>query len=242
MTITGPSPTAESFLEEQSPIGVDRPRAPTRLGPRRRLAENMREFLYGLDIETDTTVDGLDPAVARVVAVGVSTPFGERVFEGEEDRILVELDSWLGELSAGVIVTWNGSSFDLPYLQERSRTLGLRLGLLICGDPSIPLRGRVAGGHQHAFRGVWHQHQHLDAYRLYKGDVGPLLKVSCALKSIARLVGLPTTDVDQRRIHELPAGEVAKYVTSDARLARQLVLRRWETARRFVDPVPYAGL
>ena len=76
--------------------------------------------LYGLDIETDTTVDGLDPSRAASVAVGLATPEGDEVFLGDESGILARLDRRLAQLPAGVVVTWNGSSFDLPFLAARA--------------------------------------------------------------------------------------------------------------------------
>ncbi len=201
----------------------------------------MLDFVYGLDIETDTTVDGLDPAVAAIVAVGVSTGREDRVFAGPEAELLAALDDWLATLPAGVLVTWNGSTFDLPFLMDRAGRCGVQLGLQLYADPSIPLRRDPIGDHEHAYRGRWHHHAHLDAYRLYRGDVGPAFSISCALKSIARFVGLPAVEVDVEHLHELPAADVATYVLSDARLARQLVLRRWDSARRFADPRPYEG-
>ena len=44
--------------------------------------------IYGLDIETDTSVDGLDPAVSPVVTVALATGAGEETFVGPERSIL----------------------------------------------------------------------------------------------------------------------------------------------------------
>ena len=41
-------------------------------------------MVYGLDIETDTTVDGLDPAVAPIVTVALSNDGSDEVFTGPE--------------------------------------------------------------------------------------------------------------------------------------------------------------
>src|SRR5687767_2120284 len=90
-------------------------------------------------------------------------------------------------------------------------------------------------GHDGAYRATWHHHGHLDAYRLYRGDVGPSLRVSCSLKSIARLVGLSPIEVDRGRIHDLSNEALHAYASSDARLARVLTERRWATASRFID-------
>jgi hypothetical protein len=93
-------------------------------------------------------------------------------------------------------------------------------------------------GHEGAYRATWHGHGHLDAYRLYRADVGRVLRVSCGLKSIARMVGLDPVEVDRERIHELAPDDLAAYVASDARLARLLAIRRLPAAWRGVAVTP----
>ncbi len=192
-----------------------------------------RPVVYGLDIETDTTVNGLDPAVAPVVTVALS--------HAAYDEVFYELDDRLASLRPGVLATWNGAAFDLPFLADRAVQHGILLGLRLRMDPSIRLAHPPLAGHPGAYRARWHRHGHIDAYRLYRGDVGPALRVSCALKSIARLVGLAPVEVDRSKIHELSREALHAYAASDARLARVLTERRWATASRFVDrlgPVP----
>jgi DNA polymerase elongation subunit (family B) len=196
-----------------------------------------RPPVYGLDIETDTTVDGLDPACAAVVTVALSQPGVDEVFTGPEPELLDELDVRLAALEPGIIATWNGAIFDLPFLADRARRVGVRLGLLLRHDPSIALPHEPLPGHPGAYRAAWHGHAHIDAYRLYRGDVGPALRVSCSLKSIARLVGLVPVEVDRTRIHDLSREALHAYASSDARLARVLTERRWATAARAVDRV-----
>jgi DNA polymerase elongation subunit (family B) len=195
--------------------------------------------VYGLDIETDTRVGGLDPACSAVVTVAVSQPGFDEVFTGPEPELLGELDQRLAELEPGVIATWNGATFDLPFLSDRARLWGIRLGLLLAPDPDIRLPHEPLPGHAGAYRARWHDHGHVDAYRLYRGDVGPALRVSCSLKSIARLVGLAPVEVDRSRIHDLSQEALHAYASSDARLARVLTERRWPTAARFVDRVDH---
>jgi uncharacterized protein YprB with RNaseH-like and TPR domain len=191
--------------------------------------------VYGLDIETDTTVDGLDPAVAPVVTVALSNDGFDEVFTGPEHVILRDLDHRLSELSPGVIATWNGAAFDLPFLADRAALHGIPLGLRLRPDPSLCLDHDPLPGHAAAYRARWFRHGHVDAYRLYRADVGPALRVSCSLKSIARLVGFTPIDVDRTRIHDLSHEILHAYAASDARLARVLTERRWPTAVRFVD-------
>jgi DNA polymerase elongation subunit (family B) len=194
-----------------------------------------RPLVYGLDIETDTTVDGLNPEVSPVVTVALSNPGYDEVFAGREDEILFDLDERLAELEPGVIATWNGAAFDLPFLADRAALHGIGLGLRLRLDPSIAMHHAPLPGHPGSYRARWHQHGHVDAYRLYRADVGSSLRVSCSLKSIARLVGLRPIEVDRTRIHDLTHEALHAYASSDARLARVLTERRWGTASRFVD-------
>jgi DNA polymerase elongation subunit (family B) len=196
-----------------------------------------RAVVYGLDIETDTTVDGLDPAIAPVVTVALSSPGFDEVFSGSEAGLLFDLDQRLAELEPGVLATWNGAAFDLPFLADRAQINGVGMGLRLRADPSIVMRRAPLAGHTSAYRAAWHGHGHIDAYRLYRGDVGPALRVSCSLKSIARLVGLAPVEVDREHIHDLSREALHAYASSDARLARVLTERRWPSAARFVDRI-----
>jgi hypothetical protein len=191
--------------------------------------------VYGLDIETDTTVDGLDPATSRIVAVAISTADGDRVFEGPEAALLVALDAALAALAPGIVATWNGAGFDLPFLARRAGALGVTLGLQLRLDPALVLRHEPLPGETGAYRGRWHHHAHLDGYRLYRGDVGRVWGLSCGLKPMAMLVGLAPVEVDRSSVHLLDPADVRDYVASDARVTRALVLRRMPAAAAFAD-------
>lgn len=193
--------------------------------------------IYGLDIETDTTINGLDPSVSRIVAIALSTNGIDELFEGPEDELLLALDDRLADLEPGVLATWNGSAFDLPFIADRAARWRLGLGLQLVADPRIRHRHDPLPGHDHCYRAAWFRHAHLDAYRLYRDDVGPALRISCSLKSIARFVGLAPIEVDRERIHDLSREALHAYAASDARLARVLAERRWATAARRIDQV-----
>ncbi len=190
--------------------------------------------LYGLDIETDTTINGLDPAVAAVVAVAISGPSEDLVLDGSEAVILVETDRILATLPPGVIVTWNGGNFDLPFLADRAAMHGITLGLRLTRAAEAAGRHEPLPGHAGSYRARWYRHGHLDAYQLYRADVGAVLGLPCGLKPLARHVGLPVVEVDRERIHELSPEEQRAYVVSDAQLARALAQRR-PTALAAVD-------
>ncbi len=200
-----------------------------------------RPVVYGLDIETDTSLDGLDPRVAPVLTVALSLGRHDETFSGRESTLLFDLDQRLRTLPPGVLATWNGSAFDLPFLAYRAAVHRLDLGLRLLLDPALRTSRAPLPGHPGAYRGAWHHHSHLDAYRLYKSDVGPVLRVSCSLKSIARLVGLTPVEVDRTRIHDLSHEALHAYASSDARLARVLTERRMPGATRFIDHLAEPG-
>ncbi len=199
--------------------------------------------LYGLDIETDTAVDGLDPRVAPVRAVAIAGGVDEVVLvDGDERALLVAVDEILSTLPPGTLVTWNGGAFDLPFLAARAAVVGLELGLRLAADERFRARSSLPG-HRGGYRAGWHHHDHLDAYRVYRNDLPRLVPVSCSLKSVARLVGLDVVEEERTSLHLLPAERLARYVASDARLARALAVRRWTTAVGFRDrlrPSPVA--
>ena len=193
--------------------------------------------VYGLDIETDTSDDGLDPRVAPVVTAALSLDTHDEIFSGRETTLLFDLDQRLRSLRTGVLATWNGAAFDLPFLAHRAALHGLDLGLRLRLDPSLRSGRAPLPGHQGSYRGRWHQHAHLDAYRMYRGDGGPAMRVSGPLKSIARLVGLGPGAVDRTRVDDLSREALHAYASSDARLARVLTERRMPGAARFIDRV-----
>jgi DNA polymerase elongation subunit (family B) len=192
--------------------------------------------LYGLDIETDTTLDGLDPQVGRVLAVAVARGDGAEVLtDADEIALLRRLDAHLADLPAGVLVTWNGAGFDLPYLATRADRLGVALGLVLEPDRTRRSRHTPLPGHEGPYRARWHHHTHLDVYRSYQADVGPVLHMACSLKTVARLAGLGPIEVDATRVHALPPAALDAYVASDAACTRELALRRWPTVGPAVD-------
>lgn len=198
--------------------------------------------LYGLDIETDTSTDGLDPHRAAVVAVAVATADHTEVLVGDERELLARLEDHLGALAPGVLVTWNGSGFDLPFLALRARLAGVPLGLRISADPWLPSRRDAEWPLRQPVRASWGRHLHLDGFHLYRCDSGRAMPISLGLKPMSRLVGLEPVEVDRERIHALSDQEVHDYVASDAVLARALVARRWPAAASHVDVIDLDGL
>lgn len=196
---------------------------------------------YGLDIETDTAAGGLDPGVAGILAVAVSGPDGETVLTGPEIGLFRALDAALHRLAAGVIVTWNGGAFDLPFLAARAERAGITLGLRLVLDPAIVRSHPPLAGHAGAYRAAWYQHRHLDAYRAYRTLPGHR-DLPCGLKAVARRAGLSPVEVDASLVHRLPDSVLQRYVASDAHMARRLAEQRWPDMETHVDQMePVAG-
>lgn len=190
--------------------------------------------IYGLDIETDLTHDGLDPAVASVRAIALSGRTFDDLFVGDEADLLRQLDERLAELAPGVVATWNGSAFDLPFLADRARLLGVPLGLKLCLDRRLTLHRAPLPGHAGAYRASWHDHGHLDTFRLYGGAETAAQRLS--LRSLGRIV-TRTSEVRPSRPQPLSNEALHACAPSDARLARVLAERRWPAAARMVDHV-----
>ena len=146
--------------------------------------------VYGLDIEIDRSVDARDPAVAPIVKVAIAGPGFEEVFTGRERHLLRAVDDRLRALPAGVIATWQGSSFDLPFLADRAARVGVGIGLRLQLDPSLPSTQQPLIGHEGAYRAAWYDHRHIDACRVCNGEmVGPG-RLSGAWRSFVDLIGL----------------------------------------------------
>jgi hypothetical protein len=190
--------------------------------------------VYGLDIETDTSENGLDPSVAPVLTVALASEGYEETFTGPEPELLVDLDDRLARLEPGVIATWNGGAFDLPFLADRAALYGMRLGLTLQPDAALSVHSALPG-HAGAYRASWYHHSHLDAYRVYGNEVGASPRFG-SLRSIGRFVGLSPAD-DGAPVQDLSNEALHAYAASDARLARILAERRWTTAMRCIDKV-----
>lgn len=172
------------------------------------------------------------------MAIAISGDGWATVFDGDEAAILSETNQALASLDPGVLVTWNGARFDLPFIDDRSKIAGVDIGLRLTADVLTRSTHDPLPGHAGGYWATWHQHVHLDAYRAYRSDVGAMMGLPCGLKSLARFVGITPVEVERERIHELKTDELHAYVSSDAIITRQLALQRWATASRHIDALP----
>ena len=191
--------------------------------------------VYGLDIETDTTPmndstpRGLDPATTTIVNIALSTREGEIVFRGEERSLILSLDRYVRNLPVGLIATWNGAVFDLPFIISRAQSLDIELGLTIIPAENIRPKYEPLPGHRGGYHGTWSNrtavpHSHLDiayALREHTEDLG----LQWSLKPVARHHGLSPIEVDRTAVHLLTPEQQDEYVASDARVTRVLAER-----------------
>lgn len=177
--------------------------------------------IYGFDLVTDTLGDSVDPAVNRIVSIGIDTGRDVDVLTGDERTMLVDLDQLLASIEPGVIATWNGSLLDLPLIARRSAVHEVVTDLVVRPDrraaPPSPILEL-----DHAVCGAWGAHQHVDLRRVY------------AAVSRWRKRGRLDPETMIPPAHELAPRDPGK----DARLARRLAERRWGQARKFVDRMP----
>ena len=191
--------------------------------------------VYGLDIEIDRSVDARDPAVAPIIKVAIAGPGFDEVFTGRERHLLRALDDRLRTLPAGVIATWQGSSFHLPFLADRAARVGVGIGLRLRLDPSLPSTQQPLIGHEGAYRAAWYDHRHIDACRVCNGEMVAPGRLSGAWRTFVDLIGLgPASAASGHGLATTGPCDVA----NDARLTRALIERRLPAARRGLDRVP----
>jgi DNA polymerase elongation subunit (family B) len=172
--------------------------------------------IYGLDIETDTTTDGRNPYVSRVVAAALVSQDGNALVFRDQNEIdlLSNLASHTSGLTAqDVVCTWNGSGFDLPFISIRAEILGLNLGWDVWRS-SRPAKYEPVG-YDFSMRAKIGLASHMDIAPAYK-EVASSLGCDWSLKPVCNALGFEPVSVDRERIHELSLEELDAYVASDS--------------------------
>ena len=194
----------------------------------------MEKIVYGLDIETDTSPSitgepkGLNPANTKIINIALSSNEKIHILRGNEIDLLASLDQILRILPSGIISTWNGSVFDLPFILDRAMILGVKIGLVITHDPDILPKYKPLPGHLGGYKAFWERdepqpHQHFDvAYALR--DSAYNLNIEWSLKKFSAFFGLNPVEVERSAIHKLTPDEQDLYVASDAKVTRELAI------------------
>jgi hypothetical protein len=192
------------------------------------------ERIYALDIETDTTIDGRDPSVAAIIAVAIAEPAGPiAVLAGPEKMVLEATIATLNALEPGVVTTWNGAGFDLPFIQERCALLGIDTGWEVV-PTDLPGKYAPVGGRAARYRSKLGHHKHADiawAWQQHCETNG----VVWSLKPLAHSLGLEAIEADREHAADLSRAELFAYVASDAHVTAALAHALEDNLNDFID-------
>jgi DNA polymerase III epsilon subunit-like protein len=146
-----------------------------------------------LDIETT----GLDPKVDRVIAVGLLQGQGEPITltDPDEATLLRETLAALNRLDPEVVLTYNGISFDLPFLLERCRQHGIRCPWRLADRTKRIQKAQVFGKPLEFTPIYWRGVEVVDCYHLVLIHDSVAAKLdSYSLKRVPEALGLRTGD------------------------------------------------
>lgn len=190
--------------------------------------------IYALDIETDTTIDGRDPSVAAVIAVSIADTGGPlAVLLGPEKMVLGATIAALDALEPGIVATWNGSGFDIPFIQERSDLLGIRTGWEVL-PTDRPSKYPPIGGRAGRYSCALGRHRHADIAWGWQ-DHCINNSVAWSLKPLAHSLGIEAIEADREHAADLLRDELFAYVASDAHVTAILAQRLGEGIFEHLD-------
>ena len=195
--------------------------------------------LFALDIETS----GLSPLESLVVSIAICSDGEFVVWESKnEKRLLDDLAYWLDTRDKGVIVTWNGSAFDWPFLFTRASIVGSRLASMITlfeAETRAPQYGPI-GGHTGGYLVNAAGWDHIDAMLPWR-ERAKANGHRWALKAVAKIHGIDVVEVDRERITELPKKDLAAYNISDVDATLQLAEKLGDELFEWLDSIEMAG-
>jgi hypothetical protein len=190
--------------------------------------------LYALDIETDTTIDGRDPSVASVIAVSIAEVGGPvAVLAGPERMVLAATLAVLESLEPGIVATWNGAGFDIPFIQERCTLMGINTGWEVT-PTDLPGKYQPVGDRAGRYSSKLGLHRHADiawGWQEYCQTNG----VVWSLKPLAHSLGIEAIEADREHASDLSRAELFAYVASDAHVTALLAHRLGEDLHGYID-------
>jgi DNA polymerase elongation subunit (family B) len=175
------------------------------------------------DIETDTSDgNGFNPELAQIVAAGLA--FNDRIpvclTNADERALLIDCDDIIS-LHQGILVTWNGCGFDIPFVNVRASKLGLDLGLRVKADPDMVPKYPMSLELGLPVHARWHNLIHVDIAPLYE-DMARFNNITWSLKPVAKFLGFTPVEVNGDGIHDLTGKELRAYNISDAVVTLEL--------------------
>ena len=195
-----------------------------------------RNHVYGWDIETaNDDGQGLtarDPN-SRLTSISFTHSVGVEVISHDDEAQI--LTDWLDLLMAfepGLLGSWNGSFFDIPFIADRAQILDHRLVAFWHLYPMPGLRPKYdyLPGHTTGYALTFPTpnglpHQHLDIAQSYRAFAAEA-NVAWSLKPVGEALGHTPKRLDAANLHTYSQAERDEYSASDAILTRDLTLAK----------------
>jgi hypothetical protein len=189
--------------------------------------------IYAFDFETDNSQGhGLNPLMAGITDIALATGTGETALNPSlgEQKLLDLFRDAVQALPAGIIGTWGGTHFDVPYLRTRMGITGCpEHGFTFTPTPEFAPKYQVLPGSDSGF--TFTARSLVDGGLILHFDVAYACKphaerlgVPWRLKPFAEAIGLDVIELDRTRLHEYTEEERRAYNVSDARATREIIL------------------
>ncbi|MDO8633773.1 MAG: DNA polymerase domain-containing protein [archaeon] len=196
--------------------------------------------MVSFDLETHSPGRFSNPLKDPIISIAVTAGEKEFVFAWRQDKkkdahvffesekkVVEEFVSQMEKTSPDIVVTYNGDSFDFPYLEQRCKKLGVELKRAFFGQE--PRLKRMGLDSAYRINGV----QHLDAYKVIRimNRFGVVSLVKFDLESVSDAIfGVNKKKVDHNDINlawETGMGmkEVIDYNKEDATYTYKIAQR-----------------
>lgn len=193
-----------------------------------------RKRIHALDIETDNSNGhGLNPDKSRITELAIQGHNAETTVvlaDESESSTLFGVRNHLTKQPPGLIVTWNGTFFDLPFMHTRSGIMLAATGLSIEEDPDLKPKYELLPGYNGGVIGTFESnnpnipHMHMDiapAYKQFAADHG----VPWSLKPVCAAAGIGMYELDRTRLEKFTPEQRRRYVLSDTNGTLELAYR-----------------
>lgn len=198
--------------------------------------------IYTLDIETETSGGfGLDPINGAVRSVSFWSEHETVVFDSTRERpMLIDTAAYLANIDreADVIVTWNGSVFDLPFLSTRAKALqvdALEELLQLTPSNQRPVKYEPLPGHAGGYLARIGSADHADIQWAFK-EHADAAGIKHSLKPVGTSFGIDAISVDTENLHLLSRAELIAYNMSDTYVTFELA-QRLESLTPWLDSI-----
>ena len=193
--------------------------------------------IYAWDVETDNSKgQGLTARHpdSRITSISFAHAAGvEVIAHDDEAHILTDWLDLLMMTEPGLLTSWNGAFFDIPFVADRAQILNHRLGALwhLYAMPGLRPKYDFLPGHTTGYALTFPTpaglpHQHLDianSYQTFAAEAG----VTWSLKPVYRAVtGKEPVELDRANLHLYSREQQDAYSASDSVITRELVVAK----------------